>query len=454
MILHFADLQFHHGPEPIKNYPLKKIFKGAFAAGNIGLVKYVFAQEEKKYLNFSPYLLKACKQNLTEIAIILINNKVECEQECIYYIYKHNNKKLMELIDFDAPVLKFNGACAGSDQSLITKTYQGGYSEKGFVKLCKKNFNHEMIDFLKRHNKVSLGLYGACSGGHYDLAISLEEKFSYNKALKKACKGGNISLISRYAKKATLYEEGINECCKRNNIEGIKIIKNYMDSEYELYFKVKHDYGYEAVVQMINYITDPRDNILDLCFRGGTLKLIKLIISHYDMHLAEIPYQCYISGSLDIVEFFAEKFNLEYNFEELLIGTIKLEKYEFMEKMLSKGLVDLDKMCDKKDFSPKKKIFGPLIKHGFKNLNLPFIKACRLERITFIIYLLKNYKDYSFNLGKGLEIAIKKKNLVLIELLIDFGAVIKIGRKNKIPYLRWIRKTGNHKLSDWIKANN
>ncbi len=76
------------------------------------------------------------------------------------------------------------------------------------------------------HNNVSDGFYGACLGGHLDLAKTMiNDKINYDIALFYACQGGHLEIIKFIiGKGATNWNQGIEAACLGGHIKLVKLM--------------------------------------------------------------------------------------------------------------------------------------------------------------------------------------------------------------------------------------
>ena len=213
-------------------------------------------------------------------------------------------------------------------------------TRKQFKRCCKQGDKLSIVHATYEANWLNFGLYGACRGGHLELAKLLIRKGAndLNQAFYGACRSGNSSLIEIF--QGASCNKGLDGACYGGHLELAKsmISKGARDYDASLYYASRG--GHLVLVELLisTGVCDYNNGLYGACC-GGHLQLAELMIIKGADDYYEAFRAASYGGHLPLIELVISKLVIEY-WNEGLYYACWGGHIEAVEFMISKGADD------------------------------------------------------------------------------------------------------------------
>lgn len=189
-------------------------------------------------------IVAACKSGHTFIVDLLKrNNEYIPWNQILERICKNGNQKSVNyLLQFiqepDFLYWAINGSCRGGHLDLSIQIYN--LMLQNNLEINSNNLlrnsciggNKDLINFVLEFEDTDdfdIGLWGACNGGHKDIALDMIQRGANNCniGLLGACRGGHIDLINFMIDKgANDWNSGLLGACEEDHIDAAELMLN------------------------------------------------------------------------------------------------------------------------------------------------------------------------------------------------------------------------------------
>jgi len=183
-----------------------EILEVACRLNSLDLAKYAVLH---KATNLVDGFASACKIGNKEIALLMVKHRVNSFTWGFYYACFGGHKELVNII------ISCNETARDNE---LRRVRIGGDCE-----------HLEKLIILAYSNDFNFGLFGACAGGHKEIAELMisRDATDFNRGLEGACAGGHKELAElMISRGATDLKTGLTCACKRDHAEVAKLIGN------------------------------------------------------------------------------------------------------------------------------------------------------------------------------------------------------------------------------------